>query len=817
MIRFDAIAARGIGPFRDEIRVDLSSISGRLVAVTGENGAGKSTLLELLAGALYRECPTRGALAALATTRDSFVEVRAVNGAPWTIRQTVDAITGKGESMVLDALGAPALIAGKVREFDGWAAQHLPPREVLFASTLAVQGSAGFVEMKPGERKALLLRVLGIEWYERLAEVARERARDAREAMERAAARRAEVSGACVDVATAEAELRDAERGVEEWAERVRQAQEAARHARAEEARIAALVEAARTAREYRTELDAKLTAARAKVADLEARARNNVALLERTEEIRGAVRRAAELREQLAAADADMLVAAEQARAASAQVEPLAREAREIEARVRVLGDRERRAHDVLRGRDAVRAAAAQVFALEASVETASAAVDVAQRALEEQRERRLAGADDRVATLRAALQSTVNLVDAGASADEIRDVSARTLEQDDAAVRAAREAPAALAAAGDAVRSARENLAHASDTLRVARERASRLPAIEAAERELVDIGEELRTLDGRSRDLDARQRDAGSARASADATANASTAAARAIRAELESLAKVLELVPKLDAAEGRLAELEPQLESARDAVDTLACELEMVPEPAPIPPAPDVRAADEASAAAEERARRAHGAVAVTQRQLEHARATAERLAALDAERADLESELADWTRLAADLGRDGLQAMEIDAAGPELSATINDLLHTCVSSRWTVTIDTTRISADGKRVLEGLEVRVLDTERGREAPVETFSGGERVLIGEAVSLALAMLAARKSGFEGVTLVRDESGAALDPDRSRSYVAMLRRAADQVGASRVLLVSHSPEVVDLCDARIEIAGGKVEVRP
>jgi hypothetical protein len=46
----------------------------------------------------------------------------------------------------------------------------------------------------------------------------------------------------------------------------------------------------------------------------------------------------------------------------------------------------------------------------------------------------------------------------------------------------------------------------------------------------------------------------------------------------------------------------------------------------------------------------------------------------------------------------------------------------------------VTIETTRSSADGKRQLEGCEVRVLDTERGRDAEAATFSGGERVLLG-----------------------------------------------------------------------------------
>jgi exonuclease SbcC len=154
-------------------------------------------------------------------------------------------------------------------------------------------------------------------------------------------------------------------------------------------------------------------------------------------------------------------------------------------------------------------------------------------------------------------------------------------------------------------------------------------------------------------------------------------------------------------------------------------------------------------------------------------------------------------------------------MEIDAAGPELTELVNDLLRTCVGARWTVTVETQRLSADGKRMLEGCEVRVLDSERGRDAPAETLSGGERVIISEAISLALSMLACRRSGVVRPVLVRDESGAALDVVAARGYVSMLRRAAEFVGADRVLLVSHSPDVWDLCDARVEVRDGRIGV--
>jgi DNA repair exonuclease SbcCD ATPase subunit len=188
---------------------------------------------------------------------------------------------------------------------------------------------------------------------------------------------------------------------------------------------------------------------------------------------------------------------------------------------------------------------------------------------------------------------------------------------------------------------------------------------------------------------------------------------------------------------------------------------------------------------------------------------------DKLRALEAQQRAEETELADWTRLAADLGRQGLQAAEIDGCGPELTALVNDLLHSAHGPRFTVRIDTQKLSADGKKTLEGCQVTVIDTVRGREDEGSKFSGGERVIIGEALALGLSMLACQRSGLRGITLVRDETGAALDPQNAEVYVRMLRRAAEQVGADRVLFVCHNPEVAELADARVTVIGGRIVV--
>ena len=105
--------------------------------------------------------------------------------------------------------------------------------------------------------------------------------------------------------------------------------------------------------------------------------------------------------------------------------------------------------------------------------------------------------------------------------------------------------------------------------------------------------------------------------------------------------------------------------------------------------------------------------------------------------------------------------------------------------------------------------------VRDEITGSEREAHTFSGGERVLIGAGVANAVAVLACQRGGIEGPVLVRDESGAALDPENERAWVAMLRQTATLTGASRLLCVTHSPSLRALCDGTLWVGNGAVVV--
>jgi DNA repair protein SbcC/Rad50 len=787
-MRFDKIRARGFGPFK-AIDVDISAIEGQLVAVCGPNGAGKSTLLELLAGALFRECPTRGSLTSLATGRDSFLEVAVCNGSPYTVRQTVDGLSGKGETLILDALGTPLTDSGKVRDGDRWVASHFPPATVLYTSSIAVQGRRGFLDLTKAERRQVLASVVGIERYEQMAERAREHAKVTKGELDVLRGRLAE--SAAPDMGALRAQVDHHVALVERAVEGVRGARVALERARAaagDAARAAELAEQRRAAL-------ARQVAAKAAVEGIDAKLRNNRAVLTDADAIRAALLRAVDLgrvveatRTRLSDAQAALTAARAAERTAQDAVNRAAADVHAASARVDGLRRR-------LSDRDAVRTAADRIEKLRAQEQEQASGLANLEARLAELETLVLSGKDQRIEGLRSAIEEIERGDDdapLGAWAHSAR------VADDVLAARAA-QAPADLVSARRFVATCRKELDTHRSNMRDAERLAARAGEIAQAEAD----------FESAQADLEAAKTRHAEAATGWNATLQVITSAAEAVAAthedldavsaELKGLDPLVAKVKPLENAQARIEELEGLLGPARAMVKKVDLALFEG----------EVTRAETAEHATRSAWTRAQDAV-------EKAAEVLVKRSALQAQILATEARLADWTRLGQDLGRDGLQALELDAALPELNEIANDLLHTCHGSRFTIELRTDRLSADGKKTIEDLEMRVIDSVKGRDADADTYSGGQCVIVGEAVSLALTVIACRRSGIERPTLIRDESGAALDAENGRAYIAMLRMAARQIGAAHVLFVSHTPELQELADARIMVsANGMVEV--
>ena len=810
-MRFTSLRMRGIGPFTDEVFVDLEQVPGPLVAVTGANGAGKSMSLEALFGAVYRKMPTRGSLRDVATSRDSFVEVGVVNGQPWTLRQRIDAQSGKGESEVLDAAGAAVLSAAKLREGDAWVAEHLPSPTVVLSSMFGAQGSQGFLDLDPAERKRVILSLLGHDRLEALSKAAGEKARAAKAQLDTLVARIADEQERGGDVEAVRGELTHLKRALELAENRAKTADAALAKAHEDAVEHERQTAARREAERRVGDLCLRKADLGKKLGELDERRGNNRHLLERADDIRAAATKAEELATAIADLEAKQRDAervhsdatnayrmrqreAEHAREA---VQRLERELRAVEEKVAQRRDLEKTLEglaDAVETRDAIRAD-----------------LKAAGEELQALEELRLAGKDRRIAGLRGGLEH------AASTPNRAKAIAEATLEVD-------LEFKEELAEAPTRIEEARAVVSAHEKRLREAEARCAERERIEARLATMPDRGDAKAMrgeVDHHRTQADKADAEAKAARANGEAArTNLDTMGPELsrLRREHRELSQDAARLPRLEAAEARLQELDSQraaLVAERNAVIAeLAAAEKAVPSVNVSKPSVE-QAKDEAEAARKSFAGLQSGTQAA-ERELARLEASAAKLAELATERAAVEEELADYRLLEQDLGRNGVQALELSAIGPEFTALTNSLLSECYGPRFSVRIEATQPKKSGSGEREGCFVMVTDTQSNREAEAKTFSGGERVLLAEAVNLALVMMGVSRMGLVHPTLVRDESGAALDPDNSRAYVRMLRRAAEHVQADKVLVVSHVPEVADLCDARLHVANGRIEVQ-
>lgn len=204
---------------------------------------------------------------------------------------------------------------------------------------------------------------------------------------------------------------------------------------------------------------------------------------------------------------------------------------------------------------------------------------------------------------------------------------------------------------------------------------------------------------------------------------------------------------------------------------------------------------------------------------TQRQLAGDEARLETLhkevAAATTARADaarITTEIAHWRLLTTALGNDGIVALSIDDAGPTLASITNDLLLSCYGPRFTVSIQTQAETAKGDQK-ETFDILVFDGERDESKSVRDMSGGERVYINDTLTRAIALYQAQQSGRHYGTLFADESDGALDPDRKVQFMKMKRRILEIGGYEREFLITHTPDLIDLADAVLDVGGMRV----
>jgi len=195
---------------------------------------------------------------------------------------------------------------------------------------------------------------------------------------------------------------------------------------------------------------------------------------------------------------------------------------------------------------------------------------------------------------------------------------------------------------------------------------------------------------------------------------------------------------------------------------------------------------------------------------TERALADIEARERELAALEERGRKAVAEHAEWELVARAFGKDGIQALELDALAPGISDTANRILESAYGDRFRIAIETTRIGGSGKKTkqVEDFIIKVIDGEDGEAVNLEDKSGGEAVWIKRAIYDAFAVIRRRNTGFAFLSCFQDEADGALDGAAKTAYCRMLEAAHAEGNMRHTFVITHSNEVRAMIDQRIDM---------
>jgi exonuclease SbcC len=158
--------------------------------------------------------------------------------------------------------------------------------------------------------------------------------------------------------------------------------------------------------------------------------------------------------------------------------------------------------------------------------------------------------------------------------------------------------------------------------------------------------------------------------------------------------------------------------------------------------------------------------------------------------------ELQKKAEHWRILQRACSKDGIPALELDAAGPEVSRIANELLASTFGTRYQIAFETTKISRDKKKQLETFEIRVYGDDG--EKKIEDLSGGERVWIESALTQSIAHYMRIASGRDISSRFIDEFDGALSPENAQNYLDMLRSSHEKGKYFYTFLITHRQEL-------------------
>ncbi|HEX8235698.1 MAG TPA: AAA family ATPase [Abditibacteriaceae bacterium] len=243
--------------------------------------------------------------------------------------------------------------------------------------------------------------------------------------------------------------------------------------------------------------------------------------------------------------------------------------------------------------------------------------------------------------------------------------------------------------------------------------------------------------------------------------------------------------------LSVREQQLAALGEEAESLRDVtVKMAACERDI----------------GEANRVLEEQRREERDAGTELGRQankLEMCAQQEEERSALDEQRKSAARESLVLKHTATAFGKEGIQALIIENAIPEIQEYANEILRRLTRNNMQISLESQREKQSGG-LKETLDIKISDDRGTREYSL--FSGGEAFRADFALRIALSKLLARRAGTQLRTLIVDEGFGTQDADGLQQMIECIQAISEDF--DKVLVVTHLDAIKNAFPVRIEV---------
>jgi exonuclease SbcC len=170
------------------------------------------------------------------------------------------------------------------------------------------------------------------------------------------------------------------------------------------------------------------------------------------------------------------------------------------------------------------------------------------------------------------------------------------------------------------------------------------------------------------------------------------------------------------------------------------------------------------------------------------------------------REKLQHEIARHKTLERAFGKDGVPALLIEQALPQIETRANELLDRLSDGQMSIRFVTQSEYKDKKRddLKETLEIQISDGVGVRD--YEMYSGGEAFRVNFAIRLALSEVLAQRKGARLQTLVIDEGFGSQDIQGRQRLIEAIILVKDDF--AKILVITHLEELKDVFPTRIEV---------